>query len=110
MTSTGHPANMSFRGLLGGPRNPRSAPNPSIRPWRLGPVLRLGKPMQSAAFYLLTSLIWGSTWLVITFQLGVVAAEASIVYRFALAALLLMVYTLARRVAAGFSPPPDALL
>src|SRR3989337_3811777 len=97
MTSTGHPANMSFRGLLGGPRNPRSAPNPSIRHWRLGPVLRLGKPMQNAAFYLLTSLIWGSTWLVITFQLGVVAAEASVVYRFALASALLVGYAWLRR-------------
>ena len=59
--------------------------------------------MQSAAFYLLTSLIWGSTWLVITFQLGVVPPEASIVYRFALAALLLMVYVLARRLPMRFT-------
>src|SRR3972149_7028289 len=59
--------------------------------------------MQSAAFYLLTSLIWGSTWRVITFQLGVVPPEASIVYRFALAALLLMVYVLARRLPMRFT-------
>jgi len=66
--------------------------------------------MQNAAFYLLTSLIWGSTWLVITFQLGVVAAEASIVYRFALAALLLMVYTLARRLPMRFTPRQHAFI
>jgi len=66
--------------------------------------------MQSAAFYILTSLIWGSTWLVITFQLGVVAAEASIVYRFALAALLLMVYTLARRLPMRFTPRQHAFI
>ena len=66
--------------------------------------------MQSAAFYFLTSLIWGSTWLVITFQLGVVAAEASIVYRFALAALLLMVYTLARRLPMRFTPRQHAFI
>jgi drug/metabolite transporter (DMT)-like permease len=60
--------------------------------------------MQNAAFYLLTSLIWGSTWLVITFQLGVVPPEASIVYRFTLAALLLMVYALARRLPMRFTP------
>jgi drug/metabolite transporter (DMT)-like permease len=66
--------------------------------------------MQDAAFYLLTSLIWGSTWLVITFQLGVVAAEASIVYRFALAALLLMVYALARRLPMRFTPRQHAFI
>ena len=66
--------------------------------------------MQNAAFYLLTSLIWGSTWLVITFQLGVVAAEASIVYRFALAALLLLVYTLARRLPMRFPPRQHAFI
>jgi drug/metabolite transporter (DMT)-like permease len=60
--------------------------------------------MQNAAFYILTSLIWGSTWLVITFQLGVVPPEASIVYRFTLAALLLMVYALARRLPMRFTP------
>lgn len=59
--------------------------------------------MQNAAFYILTSLIWGSTWLVITFQLGVVPPEASIVYRFTLAALLLMVYVLARRLPMRFT-------
>ena len=66
--------------------------------------------MQNAAFYLLTSLIWGSTWLVITFQLGVVAAEASIVYRFALAALLLMIYALARRLPMHFTPRQHAFI
>jgi drug/metabolite transporter (DMT)-like permease len=60
--------------------------------------------MQSALFYIVTCLIWGSTWLVITFQLGVVPPEASIVYRFTLAALLLMVYALARRLPMRFTP------
>ena len=31
--------------------------------------------------YAITVLIWGSTWLAIKFQLGVVAPEVSIVYR-----------------------------
>lgn len=39
--------------------------------------------------FAIASLIWGSTWLVITFQLGVVAPEASVTYRFALGALVL---------------------
>lgn len=39
--------------------------------------------------FLVPTLIWGSTWLAITFQLGVVAPEISVAYRFALASLLL---------------------
>jgi len=41
--------------------------------------------------------IWGSTWLAIKFQLGSVAPEASVFYRFLLASLLLFAYCLARR-------------
>jgi drug/metabolite transporter (DMT)-like permease len=59
--------------------------------------------MQNALFYAVTCLIWGSTWLAITFQLGVVPPEASIVYRFAMAALILMVYAAARRLPMRFS-------
>lgn len=40
--------------------------------------------------------IWGSTWLAITFQLGRVAPEASVCYRFLLASLLLFAYCIAR--------------
>ena len=40
--------------------------------------------MHSASLYLSSVLIWGSTWYAIKFQLGVVAAEVSLVYRFAL--------------------------
>lgn len=39
--------------------------------------------------YILTVVIWGSTWIAINFQLGDVAAEASVTYRFAIAALIL---------------------
>lgn len=46
-------------------------------------------PMGPTALFSIASLIWGSTWLAITFQLGVVSPEASVVYRFALAAILL---------------------
>jgi len=41
--------------------------------------------------------IWGSTWLAITFQLGKVAPEASVFYRFLLASLLVFAYCFARR-------------
>jgi drug/metabolite transporter (DMT)-like permease len=37
-------------------------------------------------------LIWGSTWLAITFQLGTVAPEASVAYRFLLASVLLFAW------------------
>ncbi|MGO2769278.1 DMT family transporter [Pseudomonas taetrolens] len=39
--------------------------------------------------YLLTVLIWGTTWIALKLQLGVVAIPVSIVYRFGLAALVL---------------------
>ena len=47
-------------------------------------------PLRSApVLFAISTLIWGSTWLAIKFQLGVVAPEASVAYRFAIAALLL---------------------
>jgi drug/metabolite transporter (DMT)-like permease len=39
--------------------------------------------------FAIPTLIWGSTWFAIKFQLGVVAPQASVAYRFALAALIL---------------------
>ena len=51
----------------------------------------------SASLYLAAVLIWGSTWYAIKFQLGVVAAEVSLVYRFALAALILLLFCLLTR-------------
>jgi drug/metabolite transporter (DMT)-like permease len=39
--------------------------------------------------FAIPTLIWGSTWFAIKFQLGVVAPEVSVAYRFAFAALLL---------------------
>jgi len=52
-------------------------------------------PMAPTWLFAIASLIWGSTWLAITFQLGVVAPEASVVYRFALAAAMLALWCLA---------------
>jgi drug/metabolite transporter (DMT)-like permease len=59
--------------------------------------------MQDAFLFLVTALIWGSTWLAITFQLGTVAPEASIVYRFGLAALILGIFAWIRRLPMRFS-------
>ncbi|MFA9406848.1 MAG: DMT family transporter [Anaerolineales bacterium] len=59
--------------------------------------------MSNTLLYLITVIIWGSTWLVITFQLGTVPPELSVAYRFALASLILFVYIAARRLPARFS-------
>lgn len=59
--------------------------------------------MENAGLYLLASFIWGSTWLAIKYQLGVVPPELSIVYRFALAAAILGAYVWLRRLPMRFS-------
>ena len=59
--------------------------------------------MANTLFYTITILIWGSTWLGIKFQLGVVDPALSVAYRFALAALILFVWCLARRLPLRFS-------
>ena len=48
--------------------------------------------MSNMLLYLITVLIWGSTWFAIEFQLGVVEPEISIVYRYAGASLLLFAW------------------
>lgn len=53
--------------------------------------------MQILLLYAAVVLIWGSTWAVIPFQLGVVAEEVSVGYRFGLAALALYAYAYASR-------------
>ena len=45
--------------------------------------------MSNLVLYVLTVLIWGSTWFAIEFQLGTVAPEVSLVYRYGTASLLL---------------------
>jgi drug/metabolite transporter (DMT)-like permease len=42
--------------------------------------------------FAISSLIWGSTWLAIKFQLGIVDPLVSVVYRFFLASFILLVY------------------
>lgn len=49
------------------------------------------------SLYLLTVLIWGTTWIALKLQLGVVAIPVSIVYRFALAGVILFVILLFTR-------------
>ena len=59
--------------------------------------------MGTPLLFAIPSLIWGSTWLAITFQLGSVAPEASLVYRFALAALFVAAWCGATRRSLWFS-------
>jgi drug/metabolite transporter (DMT)-like permease len=63
---------------------------------------KLAMPSPNGLF-LLCTLIWGSTWFVIRFQLGTVAPEVSVVYRFTLAATLLLGFCAIRRVKLRFS-------
>lgn len=59
--------------------------------------------MQGTVYYLLAVLIWGSTWFAIRFQLGVVDESVSLVYRFGLAAVLLVTWCLCRGITLRFS-------
>jgi drug/metabolite transporter (DMT)-like permease len=59
--------------------------------------------MTNFLFYAITILIWGSTWLGIKFQLGTVDPALSVAYRFALAALILFLWCLVRRLPMRFS-------
>ncbi|NIV70393.1 MAG: EamA family transporter, partial [Phycisphaerae bacterium] len=62
------------------------------------------------ALYFITVLIWGTTWLAIKFQLGVVAPELSVVYRFGLASILLTTYCLLRKVRLRFTHREHGLM
>ncbi|WLT31051.1 DMT family transporter [Geothrix sp. PMB-07] len=59
--------------------------------------------MNNLTLYLVSVLIWGSTWIAITFQYGRVAPEVSVAYRFALAAGLLAGWSLLRRLKLRFT-------
>ena len=50
--------------------------------------------MQVVLLYAVVVLIWGSTWVTIPFQFGVVAEEVSVAYRFAIAAVALYLYAI----------------
>jgi len=63
---------------------------------------RMGGVMTDFVLYLTTVLVWGSTWLVINFQLGEVAPEVSVVYRYVIAAALLFAWCLLRGVRLRF--------
>jgi len=59
--------------------------------------------MDNLGLYLTPILIWGSTWLAITYQLGKVPPEVSVAYRFALASLILFAWCGVRRLRLVFT-------
>lgn len=59
--------------------------------------------MRNTLLYIATVLIWGSTWLAIEYQLGEVPVFVSLVYRFAIAAVLMWIYCLWAKVPRRFS-------
>ena len=48
--------------------------------------------MSNGLLYVVTVVVWGTTWIAIEFQLGVVAPEVSVFYRYALATTLLFAW------------------
>ena len=59
--------------------------------------------MNNSFLYVITVIIWGSTWIAINYQLGEVAAEVSIVYRFGLAAFCMFAYCHLKKLPLKFS-------
>ncbi|MCG8616121.1 MAG: EamA family transporter, partial [Desulfobacterales bacterium] len=59
--------------------------------------------MKEIMLYLVTILIWGSTWIAIKFQLGPVDPMVSVIYRFGLAAVLLLAFCRFRGLSLKFS-------
>lgn len=54
-------------------------------------------PLFNGGLYGLTVLIWGTTWIAMKHQVGIVAPELSVGYRFAIAAALVFVWALLAR-------------
>ena len=65
--------------------------------------MTIARTPETPTLFAAATLIWGSTWLGIKYQLGVVAPEASVAYRFVLAAALLGAWCLATRQALRFT-------
>lgn len=59
--------------------------------------------MKDSLLYVLTIIIWGSTWIGIKFQLGTVDPMVSVVYRFALSSVILLVFCRLRGLSLKFS-------
>jgi len=67
-------------------------------------------PAIDLGLYAMTVFLWGTSWLAIKFQLGVVSPEVSIVYRMAIAAAMMFVLCLAARRPMRFSAVDHGLM
>ena len=59
--------------------------------------------MKNITLYLITVIVWGSTWLAIKYQLGSLDPMVSVVYRFGLATVILMAFCYIRGLNLKFS-------
>lgn len=59
--------------------------------------------MKNTILYVITVLVWGSTWIAIKYQLGLVDPMVSVIYRFGLATILLFVFCKIRGLSLKFS-------
>lgn len=59
--------------------------------------------MTNLVLYLAVVLVWGSSWIMMRFQIGVVPVEASIIYRYVMAAALMFAWALVYRLPLRFS-------
>lgn len=67
-------------------------------------------PLNNATLFSTCVLIWGTTWLAITWQLGPVAPEVSVSHRFLLAALLIAAWCRLRGLSLRFDPSQHVML
>jgi drug/metabolite transporter (DMT)-like permease len=71
-------------------------------PFHLSPLFG-SMPTSNLQLFAVCVLIWGSTWIAITFQLGSVAPEMSVAYRFLLAAAAMFAYCRWRNLSLHFN-------
>lgn len=66
--------------------------------------------MSFIALFILNTLIWGTTWLAIKYQIEVVSPIWSVVYRFGLASLLLLFFCILTRRKLGYSKAAHGIM
>lgn len=59
-------------------------------------------PKSNYLLFIIPALIWGSTWYIIKYQLGIVDPIVSVGYRFGLAGLILLIYAKIRKLPLSF--------
>jgi drug/metabolite transporter (DMT)-like permease len=69
-----------------------------------------GPRIAEVQYFVACVAIWSTTWLAITYQLGTVAPEMSVAYRFLLASMLLFAWCLVRRLSLRFTAREHAWL